>query len=43
MSVLLTYMQSFMSLVNQEMTLNKSLVSLYYLIYFNILNRLYQQ
>lgn len=42
MSVLLTYMQTFMSLVNQEMTLNKSLVGLYYLIYFNILNRLYQ-
>lgn len=36
-------MQTFMSLVNQEMTLNKSLVSLYYLINFNILNRLYQQ
>lgn len=35
MSVLLTYMQTFMSLVNQEMILNKSLVSLYYLIYFN--------
>lgn len=37
------YMQTFMSLVNQEITLNKSLVNPYYLMYFNILNHLYQQ